>query len=85
MNAAADGIRDDVGKRCLPQARGAAQQNVIQHVAALSGRLHHQHQAFLDLLLAAELAECGRSQGQIKGGGGGLRGACIKGLSHAQD
>lgn len=25
------------------------------------------------------------SEGQIKGGGGCLRGACVKGLSHAQD
>jgi len=85
MNAAADGIRDNIGKRRLPQARRAAQQDVVQHVVALSGGFHHQHQAVLNLLLAAELAESGRSEGQIEGGGGGLRGACVKGLSHAQD
>lgn len=85
MNAAADGIRDNIGKRRLPQARGTAQQDVIQHVVALSGGFHHQHQAVLNLLLPAELAESGWSEGQIKSGGGGLRGACVKGLSHAQD
>lgn len=58
---------------------------MVQHVVALSGGFHHQHQAVLNLLLAAELAESGRSEGQIEGGGGGLRGACVKGLSHAQD
>lgn len=85
MDAAADGIRDNIGKRRLPQARRAAQQNVVQHIVALFGGFHHQHQAVLDFLLPAELAEGGRPEGQIKGGGGCLRGACVKGLSHAQD
>lgn len=70
MNAATDGIRDNIGKRRLSQAGRAAQQDVVQHVVALFGGFHHQHQAVLDLLLPAELAEGGRSEGQIKGGGG---------------
>jgi hypothetical protein len=66
MNPVPHSIRNNIRKRRLPQPRRSAQQNMIQHIAALPRRLHHQHQAILDLLLAAELTERRRSQRQIK-------------------
>ena len=55
---------------------------MVKVVAPLAGSLDHQHQSFLDFLLAAEFAECRGAQGQIETGGRRFGRACVKGFSH---
>ena len=61
-------VGDDVGQRCLAETGRAAEQNVLEHVAALFRRFHHQLQPFAHFHLAGELAEHRRPQRNFKSG-----------------
>ena len=69
----AGSARNQVGQRGLAEAGRAGQQHVIEHIATLFGRLQHQQQAVLHLVLADELGKRRRAQRDIEGrcrGGG---------------
>src|SRR6266853_3632277 len=59
-------VGDDVGKRRLAEPGRAAQENVLQHVAALFSRFHHQLQPFSHFYLTGEFAERRWSQRNFK-------------------
>ena len=59
---------DDVGQSRLAQSGGAGEQDMLEHILALTGCFHHQHEALLDLFLPVELPEPRRAQGEVEGG-----------------
>ena len=61
-------VRDDVGERRLAEAGRAAEQDVLEHVAALLRRFHQEFEPFADFLLPGELAEHRRPQRDFEGG-----------------
>jgi hypothetical protein len=63
----ADGVGDEIGERGLAQAGRAAEQHVVQRLAAHLGGLDHDEELLLDLRLAVELGEIARAQGEIEG------------------
>ena len=58
--------RNDVGQARLAEAGRAAEQDVVEHIAALPGGLHPHGQQFDRLLLALELGENRRPKGDVK-------------------
>ena len=60
-------VRDDVGERRLPEAGRSAEQDVLEHVAALLRRFDQDLESFTDLHLAGELAEHRRPQRNLEG------------------
>ncbi len=68
-------VREDVGERRLAEAGRTAEQDVLEHIAALLRGLHHQFQPLADFFLPRELAEHRRSQRDVErrvGSGGEL-------------
>ena len=61
-------VGDDVGERGFAEAGRAAQQNVLEHIAAFLRRLDHQLQTLAHLHLAGELAEHRRPQRDFESG-----------------
>ena len=61
-------VRDDVSKCRFSEAGRTAQENVLQHVAALFGRFHHQLQARPHFELPIEFAERGWPQRDFESG-----------------
>ena len=62
------GAAQDEGQGGLAQTGGAREQDVVEGLAALPGRLHRQHQAFAHPLLADEVIEGDRAQAVVEGG-----------------
>jgi hypothetical protein len=50
-------VAKNVGQRRFSESGRTAEKNVIERIAALPGGFDHQHEAFLDLLLAPKLTE----------------------------
>ena len=61
-------VCDDVSQCCFAQAGRAAEENVLQHVAPLFGRFHHQLQALAHFDLPSEFTERGWPQRDFKSG-----------------
>ena len=60
-------VGDDVGERRFAEAGRAAQEDVLEHVAAFFRRFHHEFQPLADFYLAGELAEHRRPQRNFEG------------------
>ena len=58
-------VREDVGEGCFSEAGRAAEQNVLQHVAALLASLDHEFEALADFFLPGEFAEHRRTQRDV--------------------
>ncbi len=58
--------RDDGGERCLAQAGRAVQQHVIHGFAALLGGFDGDGEIFLELRLAGEVVQLGRTERGFK-------------------
>src|SRR5262245_31806910 len=59
-------ISDDVGQGRLAEPGRSTQENVLEYVAALFSRFHHELQPFAHFYLTRELVERGRSQRNFK-------------------
>ncbi len=70
-------LRDDVGERRLAQARRSGEEDVVEVLPPLLGRLDKEGQPFDDGALADEFGERARAQTRLEctlllGGGGGV-------------
>ena len=67
MQLGAGGVGDEIGESGLSESGGAAEEDVIQRLAAHLGGFDHDEELFFDLGLAVELGEIRRAEGEIKG------------------
>ena len=58
---------EDAGERGLAEARRATEQDVVERLAALLGRLDRDAEPLLDLELAGEIGEHSRAQRPLEG------------------